>query len=315
MQVHFFDGTIADSTAMIRLVGFNPLQQRKLQEIQEKKVPVELSNCEVKQSQYGPGYEVMLKGSSFIRASHRIGIDVPVIFAENVTTVPQSSEIVLEGFSAMESYSKVTIIGAKAVEIKDEHELIEQDVIIANSTDNAKVTQWDEQIGCLETGRSYQFKDFVVRVFQRNKYLSKGDTSEIIAVGDIGPVFGGSSETSEDCIDLVNIVIVGVPELDTHKICFRCTSRVESSISQLGRCTRFDCQMMQRYDMCQDINYCQTGNNLRLQPKSAKIHADVSSWGEASSRYVWSAECREWRTDDNSGAFACFKDYQEDDDC
>ena len=29
----FFDGAIADSTAMIRLVGFNPVQQRKLQEI------------------------------------------------------------------------------------------------------------------------------------------------------------------------------------------------------------------------------------------------------------------------------------------
>ena len=210
----------------------------------------------MKRSRYGPGYEAMLKGSSVIRVSHRTGIDVPVILAENVTTVPQSSEIVLAELSAMEIYSKVTIIGAKAVEIKDEQQLIErrkQDVIIADGTGNAKVTLWDEQIGCLETGRSYQFKEFVVCIFQSNKYLSKGDTSEIIAVGDIGPVFGASSETSEDCIEFTNVIIVGVPELDTYKMCFRCRSRVESSTPQLGRCTRFDCQMLQRFDICQDV--------------------------------------------------------------
>ena len=52
----FFDGTLADGTSKI---SFDGTQQRKLQDYHDKKVPVELVNCEVKTSGYGEGYDVV----------------------------------------------------------------------------------------------------------------------------------------------------------------------------------------------------------------------------------------------------------------
>ena len=49
----FFDGTLADETSKIRVVGFDVQQQRKLNNYHQKNIPVELINCEVKSSRYG----------------------------------------------------------------------------------------------------------------------------------------------------------------------------------------------------------------------------------------------------------------------
>ena len=84
----FFDGTLADNTSTIRLVGFAPAQQKKLEEYQQKKVAVELHNCEVKRSRYGEGYELMLKSESSIKESPK-KIDVS---SENEITLEQLPE-------------------------------------------------------------------------------------------------------------------------------------------------------------------------------------------------------------------------------
>ena len=60
---------LADETSLIRLVGFQRFQQRKLNDYQLKNIPVELTNCEVKSSRQGEGYEVMLKNSTQIKQS------------------------------------------------------------------------------------------------------------------------------------------------------------------------------------------------------------------------------------------------------
>ena len=56
-----FNGTLADSTSVIRLVGFNSAQQKKTKKLHIKKLPVQLINIEEKSSRYGDGYEAMLK--------------------------------------------------------------------------------------------------------------------------------------------------------------------------------------------------------------------------------------------------------------
>ncbi|MDD9818754.1 MAG: hypothetical protein OXU61_11575 [Gammaproteobacteria bacterium] len=50
----------------------------------------------------------------------------------------------------------------------------------------------------------------------------------------------------------MNAAIIGVSHLGTHKICLRCNARVELSTSTLGRCTKLECAMLQRYDTCAD---------------------------------------------------------------
>lgn len=40
----YFDGVLADDTSKIRFVAFEPLQQKKLVNFQEKNVPVKIEN-------------------------------------------------------------------------------------------------------------------------------------------------------------------------------------------------------------------------------------------------------------------------------
>ena len=56
----FFDGLLADETSQIRLVGFQGMQQQKLNDYHQKNIAVELQNCEVKPARQGEGYEVMM---------------------------------------------------------------------------------------------------------------------------------------------------------------------------------------------------------------------------------------------------------------
>ena len=78
----FFDGMLSNETSKIRLVGFDVAQQKKLQDFQLKKIPVELVNCEVKESRYGEGYQPMLKSGSGIKESSKI-MDISTLIVEN----------------------------------------------------------------------------------------------------------------------------------------------------------------------------------------------------------------------------------------
>ena len=62
-------------------------------------------------------------------------------------------------------------------------------------------------------------------------------------MSDIRPVCSkkGMEAENKELLLLQSVTIVDVPELETHKICFRCRSRVESygqSIPQLGCCSK-----------------------------------------------------------------------------
>ena len=132
----FFDGTLADATSKIRVVGFDAHQQRKLQEYHQNNVAVELDNCEVKSSTYGDGYEVMLKNSTAIKESPK-KIDVPVSM---VASVPKS--ITVDGISRMDVFEKVTV-NVKVVEVKDMVPIAgkrKQDIIIADKTGTVRVS-------------------------------------------------------------------------------------------------------------------------------------------------------------------------------
>lgn len=67
----FFEGTLADYTSKIRVVGFETYQQMKLSELFEKKATVKLVNCEVKKSRAGDGFEVLLKRYTEIKESSK----------------------------------------------------------------------------------------------------------------------------------------------------------------------------------------------------------------------------------------------------
>ena len=246
----FFDGMLADETSKIRLVEFDVAQQKKLQDFQLKKIPVELVNCEVKEFRYGEGYQLMLKSGSGIKESSKI-MDVSTLIIENELS---SKQITLDQMPGMELFTKVTVT-VKAIEVNDAVQLsekVKQDIVIADRSVTSRVTLWEEHVGALQQGKSYILKNFVVRVYQLTKYLGMGGyATAIVLTDDIGEVHVASNIQIEE-VTLKNVVIVGIPHLDTHKACLQCKARVEPLTPPLGRCSKRECKMLQRFDLCTD---------------------------------------------------------------
>ena len=66
---NYFDATLNDGTAKLRLVGFNSKQQSTMTELIEKKEPVQLSDCKIKPARRGHDMEVLLKNTTTIHES------------------------------------------------------------------------------------------------------------------------------------------------------------------------------------------------------------------------------------------------------
>ena len=47
---NFFDGTLSDNTSKVRMVGFNASHQKMMKEFMDKREPVQLTDCEIKQA-------------------------------------------------------------------------------------------------------------------------------------------------------------------------------------------------------------------------------------------------------------------------
>ena len=247
----FFDGEFADDTSKIRLVGFDASQQRKLSEFHDRQVPVELQNCEIKKSRYADVYDLMLRSRSRIKESSR-DINAASLIQDHDATV-EAAEIQLDRLPDIDVFVKVTV-SAKVKEVKDAEAIgdkLKQDVILADSTGFAKLTLWEEYVTSLIEGRSYRFKNLVVKSYQSSKYLSRGEGTDVDSINDIGIVATTSCVAEECCsTTLNNCIVVGVPELETYKLCLKCKSRVEPVSSLLGSCS--NCRMMQRYSICTD---------------------------------------------------------------
>ena len=102
---HYFDGTLYDGHRQLRMVGFLPAQQKKLDDFCAKKKMVTIKNCEVKASrQCSDQMEIVLKSSTEISASFR-ELDPSVFNAFEV--VP--TEITLKEMSSLNNYQKVVV--------------------------------------------------------------------------------------------------------------------------------------------------------------------------------------------------------------
>ena len=239
----FFDGMLADESSKIPLVGFDAQQQRKLHEYHQKNVAVQLVNCEVKPSRQG---ELMLKKSTQIKEAPK-KMDVASM---RVNSAPKV--VGLDKLDSLEVFDRVTV-NIKVVLLKEEMEIggkLKRDVMIADGSGKGRVSVWEGHVNTLKVNSSYRLRNFMIREFQGTKYLTMvREGSEIIEIDDIGSLVEGSEE-EEELMEIKNVAIVGVPYLYSYKSCLQCKARVEPQTPPLGKCSKGECKMMQRYDLC-----------------------------------------------------------------
>ena len=128
----FFDGLLADESSQIRLVRFQGMQQRKLNDFHQRNVAVALENCQVKPARQGEGYEVMLKTSTIIKESPK-KLDVASLMADIATA---SKTATLSPLESLDVFQKVTV-NIKVVELKDETQVggrVKRDVSVADES-------------------------------------------------------------------------------------------------------------------------------------------------------------------------------------
>ena len=251
-RASYFDGTIADDSTELRLVGFSSEHQRQISTFFRSKTPINLKNCIIKLSREGHKMEIMLKSNTRIIESNK-NIDVSGLIKDSAT-VPSS--ITISELASTQNFQHVSL-QVKVVEAKEptyvgEDHKHKQDLIVADSTGLTKLALWEKDVGTMQKQHSYSLVNVIVREYKSKKYLSKPkDGAVITTIDDIGDVQESDSETDEPQpheTRLSNVWIIGVPQLDSYKSCLMCKARVEPMEPPLGRCSK--CSVMQRFDLC-----------------------------------------------------------------
>ena len=121
---NYFDGHLTDGEKTVRLVGFDSKVLQKLTDFRERKEPVAILNCEVKEGKWSSELEIHTKKSTDVLKSPT-KLDASAI----VVTLP-SGLITLSEIPKIANYQRVTV-QIKVVSIKEEEAvkngLIKQD--------------------------------------------------------------------------------------------------------------------------------------------------------------------------------------------
>ena len=185
---------------------------------------------------------MMPKRSTLIKQSPK-KLYVASLIADIATA---SKTVILSSLESLDVFQKVTV-NIKVVELKDETQVggrVKLDVCVADGSGTGRVSVWE---GNVNADRCYCLKNFMVREYQSTKYftIAKED-SDIIPIEDIGAV--AEQGDRDDELWVINNVTVAY--FDTYESCLQCKARVEPHTDCLGKCSKMDCMMMQRFDLC-----------------------------------------------------------------
>ena len=97
--------------------------------------------------------------------------------------------------------------------------------------------------------RRRKLKNFMARKYQGMRYLTMAkESSEIVPIEGIGAVVEGKEDRDDELWVIDDVTVAEVPYFDTYK---SCKAQAEPHTDSLGKCSKIDCMMMQRYDLCQ----------------------------------------------------------------
>ncbi len=239
----YFQATLTDGDAAMRVVGFQPSQREKLETLKEKAEPISLHNCQLKRAWASDDLEILLRSSSTFQHS-------PKKFkAANIAELG-SSNCTVDKIANRTVYDKVSI-RAKVVRVdqpvKVSGNLTKQDLALADATGSIKLTLWQDKIGSIEQGTSYHFTNMVVRTYLHTKYLSMPkEGASIDKIEDIGSV--ADDDLPETDTTIRSAEVIGVASLDNYNACLSCKGKVDGLDDTLGSCTK--CSMTQRLNKC-----------------------------------------------------------------
>lgn len=244
MQNKRFTGELVDEEKAIRFVGFDKANQSKLEALTNQNMPVKLTNCDIQFNTYSKSLEVVVKGYTKVETS-------PVKFNIEDPDSITATNITLSQLPDMKEYSKVNV-KVKVIEIRDVQVVgggkRKQEVVVADSTENATLTIW-ENINTLTLNKSYSLKKMYVRIFNNTHYMSlppHGATvTEIDDIGDVNVIPCDNPEQT-----ITDGSIIAVKDLQDFRTCLACKGKVllQEECAAIGTCQ--NCNMVQKVSKC-----------------------------------------------------------------
>lgn len=243
----YFHGQLTDGKTRRRIFGFDSKIHQRLADFHQSKEAVALTNCEVKEGKYSSELELLVRKSTDVEKS-------PTKIDASKLIIRSGSHVALEEISGLCNYQSVVVRVKvvnedEAVEVKKD--LVKQDYVVADATGACRMTTWNENVGILEQGMSYELSGVIVRTYGGKKYLSVSkEEFQAVSIDDIGEVEGDNVELLGER-KLKNVMIVGVKYFETYDGCYACKGKVMPRSEILGDCNR--CGSTQRLDRCKQL--------------------------------------------------------------
>lgn len=250
----YYHGRLCDGKHSLRLIGFATSHHRNLNDLLENKQSIEFRNCQIKKSNRDSDtLEVMVKGATKISVSPKRFTIPPAEFRGT-----ESIEITLNQVDETEPLTIITV-NAKVISCGKPITLgtrQKQDIIISDSTAYCTLQLWEDNIGKLVEGCSYQLKNFRIIEYESIKYVAMcWNGSETHIISDLKDTVAPPNDDIIDCITINNPQIAAVYKLETFFKCLRCGSRTEpgSGILNEARCCNKECGILNNTTFCEKL--------------------------------------------------------------
>ena len=242
----YFIGSLSDGKSSARFVCFDKKLHETLSCMGDKKQPMMMSNCEVKESTYSSGLEVVVRNSSEVHMSPR-KMEVP----DSVFCKPRENVVTLEEVCGL-GKGEVVAVRAKVLKEEDATEvkkgLVKQEYWIVDCSGSCKIVVWQDNVGVFVVGKSYKLCGLIVRTFKDKKYLS------VPSEGFTAMVIDAVESVEEEATErkYTQVYVEGVKSIERFSSCYSCSGKVNPKVesSKIGICTK--CGTQQRLDRCKE---------------------------------------------------------------
>ena len=236
----YFDGELADDKARIRLFGFDSNIRQKLLEHLQNKDSIIIGKCEVKHMRKGDKLEVMLAKKTEIDNC-------------SDTFVAQEDNILcLADLNDLDKYTRVNT-RVKVLNVANPQKIAEkntQNVMVADETGCAKLTQWEQHVGCVELNKSYYSRNMLLRVYYGERYLTTAKHDSTITPTEDVNIDNATKPVGKALPNVINDVkVIAVESLSISDGCLQCGHTVTpTEEEEFGECQK--CGLLQCREEC-----------------------------------------------------------------
>ena len=222
-----------------------------MEERMSKGESVSLTNCTVKKSRIGEGYDVLMSDkSSVVSSPKRFKID------EELREKMMNPSNDLEKLDCVNDIATNTGmhvgIRGKVVSVKEIEEIKssrgvryrKQECVISQGRKGHRLVVWEDLVNKVESGVSYNMKNVLVKSYQGVKYFSTASETEFTVIDDLGDVRG---ELDDGNVTFIGEV-VGVESFTEFIGCVTCNAKVSELNDIVGQCSK--CGMKQKLSRC-----------------------------------------------------------------